>query len=737
MITNHPEKYQINSIIARRQLLAKKLSDIRQQLNVLKSAIELMGQRREEIFNSTDNETIRLRLLGIDLDSLRQRIIAEEQNLSRYYSRFNRKTINIGVVGLARQGKSQLLRSLSGLDDSAIPAGRYGHCTGTRSIIIHNPDVEPHGEVYFYTSTAFIQDVLTPYYNELLNLPAPATIEEFEDTPLPPLPADKQQNLSARIKYAQLELYKDHLPDYKTRLKQTSPLYVPAQHIREFVAQDDSTGQRSFYNFLAVREAHIICSFPHENVGNIAFVDMPGLGDTGLVTEDWLISALQNDIDIIFFVKKPSGLGEVWKPQEIDLYDTAGGIVPEIPLSEWAFLVMNHVRSSSPNEDNLSNCERLVEDLSEQMKFVEELIVDCSDPEQVNSVLLQSILSYLDKKQEKVDLQYINILNDRLLQLHNLIKAETRKAKDALGLVAESTPFSFNVFNRLFRDTVKKLYTGLEQQVQDLRERREIPNETFQEYVLQAQENSYSDSGLPSLEQIEDTRNLLGGYKSACEHYLNYSRTYITRHFESLEIGLSKSVEAVKMQIVDVLKNVNQGRLNNLSAHEGSSFLKDIITPLQDQHPLLYPAFEMLVDFQISYQGFFYYRLRRHLDCLTPDSGKAELSAKPSAKEVLALLNAMHKIVLESLKNELESWPIEINQAIFATIEQFVDKVLRSENVMDEWQSFYIDNRAKVWPDSFQELSVSNGLRWQWQEATERVNTINRSILIAENQKYE
>lgn len=187
-----------------------------------------MGQRREEIFNSTDNETIRLRLLGIDLDSLRQRIIAEEQNLSRYYSRFNRKTINIGVVGLARQGKSQLLRSLSGLDDSAIPAGRYGHCTGTRSIIIHNPDVEPHGEVYFYTSTAFIQDVLTPYYNELLNLPAPATIEEFEDTPLPPLPADKQQNLSARIKYAQLELYKDHLPDYKTRLKQTSPLYVPA-----------------------------------------------------------------------------------------------------------------------------------------------------------------------------------------------------------------------------------------------------------------------------------------------------------------------------------------------------------------------------------------------------------------------------------------------------------------------------------------------------------------------------
>lgn len=737
MTTYFTSKHKINSILAKRHLLAKKLGDIDQQLSLLKSAIDLMGHRREEIFNSTDNETIRLRLLNIDLDSIRERIITEKQNLSRYYSKFDRKTINIGVVGLARQGKSQLLRSLSGLDDNAIPAGRYGHCTGTRSLIIHNAEVEPHGEVYFYTSTEFIEDVLTPYYKELLNTPPPVTLEEFENTPLPPLSAEKQQSLSARIKYAQLELYKTHLPEYKDRLKQSSPYYVPAQHIREFVAQDDIAGQRSFYNFLAVREAHIICSFPNENVENIAFVDMPGLGDTGLVAEDWLIDTLQNDIDIILFVKKPSGLGEVWKPQEVDLYDTARSIVPEIPLGEWAFLVMNHVRSSSPNEDNLLNCERLVEERSEQMKFIEEIIVDCSNPEQVNSVVFQHILNYLAQNQEKVDLQHITLLNDRLLQLHNLIKGEMRKAKDALGLVAESTPFSFNIFNRLFRDTIKKLYTGLEQQVAELRDQREIPNETFQEYVLNAQQNSYTDSGLPNLEQIEDTRNLLGGYKSACEYYLNHSRTYITRHFESLEIGLSKSVESVKMQIVDVLKNVNQGRLTNLSTHEGSAFLKDITAPLEEQYPTLYPAFEMLVDFQISYQGFFYYRLRRHLDCLTPDTGKAELSTKPSAKEVLDLLNAMHKIVLESLKSELEYWPIEINQAIFATIEQFVDKVLRTENVMDEWQSFYIENRAKVWPDSFQELSVSNGLRWQWQEATERINAINRYILIAETQKYE
>ncbi|WP_247235274.1 hypothetical protein [Telluribacter sp. SYSU D00476] len=734
MIPTLVREQQVNAIVAKRQFTAKKLSTIRQQLISLRSAIDVMEQRREEIYNSTDNESIRYRLLSLDLDSIKRSIAEQELNLSRYYSRFIRKTLNIGVVGLARQGKSQLLRSLSGLDDNAIPAGPFGHCTGTRSVIIHNPSVEPHGEIHFYTKDEFVNQVLAPYYTELLDSSyKPATLEEFEATPLPLLPADKQQSLSARIKYAQLDLYKNHLAEYKPLLSLSSPHFVPINNVREYVAQDDITGQRVFYNFLAVREARIICSFPHENVGQIAFVDMPGLGDTGLVAEDWLINTLSHDVDIILFIKKPSGLGEVWKPQEIDLYDTTRNVLPELPLDLWTFLVMNHVRSSSPNEDNMRNCERLLEDRSEQMKFADAVVADCSNAVQVNEIVLQRVLDYLTQTIEKIDQIYVNSLYDKLLVLHNQVRAEMSKAKDALGIVTESTPFNFNVFNKLFRDSVRRLYSGFEQQMKELRDQRETPNELFSEYVLRAQENSYADSGIPTIEQIEDTRNLLGGYKSACEFYFNHSRTQLTRHFENLEEGLSRSVELIKVQIADVLKNENQGRLKNLSANTGTAFLTDVTTLLREQYPVLHPAFEMLADFRISYQGFFYYRLRRHLDCLTPDTGRAELSAKPTAKEVRDILVAMHKMVLESLKGELENWPIEINQAIFATAEQFVDKVLRTENAMDEWQAFYMENRAKVWPENFQEMSVNNGLRWQWLEITERVVTLNKSIALTEN----
>ncbi|GAB2530312.1 hypothetical protein [Spirosoma aerophilum] len=724
---------RVSPLLVKRQSIAKKITNTIQLLGALKTAIDVMDQRREEILNSTNNETVHFRLSGINLQGIRRSIELEERKLIQYHARFARKTLNIGVTGLARQGKSQLLRSLSGLDDNAIPASPFGHCTGTRSIIIHNDFNEPHGEILFYTQSEFIRDVLAPYYKELLDGSAqPSTLEEFEQRQLPPLPLNKQQSTSARIKYAQLELFKDHLPDYKHLLSKATPHYVPINNVREFIAQEDSSGQRPLYNYIAVREARIICSFPHKNMGDIAFVDMPGLGDTGIVAENWLSKTLSDDIDIILFVKKPSGLGEIWKPQEVDLYDTVRSAQPELPLELWSFLVMNHVKSSSPNEDNLKNCERLVKEVSEQMKFSGVTIADCSNADEVDEIILQKVLHYVAQNIEKIDHLYIASLYDRLKNLNNQIKLELTKASEALG-VDETTPFSFNSFNRLFKDVIKRVYTGFEQLIFELRQQRDSPDPSFEAYVLKSQENAYLDSGIPSIEQIEDTRNLLGGYKSACEYYLNFSRTHLTQHFESLEEGLFKSVESVKVQLSEVLSNPNQGKLNRISPNVGANFLEDIAGLLGEQYPALDPAFKMLIDFKLSYQGFFYYRLRKHLDYLTPDTGMAELSIKPSAQEIQDLLTAMHKMSLETLKEELINWPVEINHAIFAIIEQFVDKVLRSENAMDEWQSFYIENRSKIWPESFQELSVNNTLRWQWMEVTERLSNLNKSILTLES----
>ena len=55
--------------------------------------------------------------------------------------RLRRESINIGVAGKARQGKSMILQMLTGLGDKQIPTGEGGFCTAVRSIV-HNRDVQ-------------------------------------------------------------------------------------------------------------------------------------------------------------------------------------------------------------------------------------------------------------------------------------------------------------------------------------------------------------------------------------------------------------------------------------------------------------------------------------------------------------------------------------------------------------------------------------------------------------------
>ena len=54
-------------------------------------------------------------------------------------ARFSRDTVNIGVSGSARVGKSTLLQSVSGLSDQQIPTGRDIPVTAVRSRIYHSP----------------------------------------------------------------------------------------------------------------------------------------------------------------------------------------------------------------------------------------------------------------------------------------------------------------------------------------------------------------------------------------------------------------------------------------------------------------------------------------------------------------------------------------------------------------------------------------------------------------------
>ncbi len=172
-------------------------------------------------------------------------------------------------------------------------------------------------------------------------------------------------------------------------------LPITGDKIREYVAQDDKDGNRVYHKYLAVRDVKINCRFPRADIGQIALVDLPGLGDTGIGDEERLIKTLSQDIDLVLFVRKPDSGGDSIDPVDVRLYDTARSALKDIPLEEWSFMVFNKTDESSGLGDNSKLCETLSQNLK-SIKVSGRMIANCADPDAAQTDILDRILDHLE-----------------------------------------------------------------------------------------------------------------------------------------------------------------------------------------------------------------------------------------------------------------------------------------------------------------------------------------------------
>jgi len=132
---------KITEIIAQRQPQAQKLITVEKNLNHLLITWHKLEDYRNQLQAKTQDEKVLGKLQEINFSDSKTKIQESLEKLSKLSSRFQRQTLNIGVVGRARQGKSRLLQSITGLGTGEIPDGNRQHCTGVRSTIHHNPHV--------------------------------------------------------------------------------------------------------------------------------------------------------------------------------------------------------------------------------------------------------------------------------------------------------------------------------------------------------------------------------------------------------------------------------------------------------------------------------------------------------------------------------------------------------------------------------------------------------------------
>jgi hypothetical protein len=641
-------------------------------------------------------------------------------------------------VGRARQGKSKLLQSLTGLSAAEIPDGNDQHCTGVRSNIHHEAKVEEtYAEIWFHTEHSFLAEVIEPYYKQLKLGSTPSSIQDFATSSLPALPRELAEKKQNEAKYDHLCRYHKNLDKYRHSFAETSPRRIPQHEIREYVAQDTSDGQRIYFNYLAVREVKIVCSFPNVDIGQIALVDMPGLGDTGIGDEDRMIRTLGQDIDLVLFVRMPTSTGDYWKKEDIELYDMANGALIDIPIKEWSFMVLNHI---SGGNSNRKNCDSLALSMSEKHIDVQDFIIaDCANPEEAQSRILDRILDYLGERVEVLDRQYASACQDRLIQLQKSVAIELGKATSAWS--SSSKDDEFPLFLMRFRMFWDDLTRELELLTSSTMDERNTEDKNFKTAVDTAIEACRSEPGIPTLEEIQQKCYSTGADAIAYAVYLHEVRTHLSKKFLALDEALKESLETTKNRVTEILKT--HGKLEKIAEGNGSEFLKSLADKIPDNAPGLKLGFETLATFDLQYRGLLQHRIRKHLDDLIPNTTKYKLDdsswkeklndinplkgkmPKPSPAEKIFnnLFDAQAEAV-NKCEKELETLLTEPSQAGFAIVEEFIDRILRARGVDYEWQVFLKEVAPDVWGDDFGAAREFTQLRKEW---VQKIGEVDRA----------
>lgn len=721
MNTNRTNK--ISNIIDRRSPLADKVKAVEENLRSLVFQLDHIEQYKNQLLTKVDDQNVKGRLQEVDCSSIQRKIESELLALSKLRGRFERKTLNIGVIGRARQGKSRLLQSLTGLTSAEIPDGDLQDCTGVRSTIHHNPNVEPHGEVWFHSEQSLLDEVIAPYYQKLQLGPKPTSLEAFKRNPLPPLPDSLKGYANAGAMYEHVKRYYTHLEEFLPLLKSSSPRRITRSEIREFVAQDNSEGERIYFNYLAVQEVKITCQFPHQEVGQIALIDMPGLGDTGIGDEERLVKTLGEDVDIVLFVRMPKPAGDSWTREDTQLYDLAKDSLIELPLSEWSFLILNHLKAHPKYGDNFTACEGFAQTrVQKGINVVNHTITDCSHPEEAGAVL-DLILDYMGDQITSLDRRYASSCQERVKRLHNTIATELDKAQQVLEQATNRDNW-FPLFIELFNDLWTELTNGLEDLLKELREKRDQQSIVFKQQIDAALKACREDTGIPSVERIEEISNEPGGYPNAYYELLNAVRSHLSQHFLLLDEGLQREIENVKYEVAQVL--IEKGKLGDLTEAKGSQFLQEMTELIPEYLTQLKLGFKILADFNLHYRGMIQHRIRQHLDNLTPNETEFQLSTSPSAQQVSELLNTAYSEVLYNCEETLDNLVAEPSQATFAIVEEFLDQVLRAKDAKDQWRIFLEEFRSQIWSEEFEQLGERSRTRKEWLDLIDNATNTNQ-----------
>ena len=714
-------KDQINSIIANRKLLLPKINErlnllaiLQKDIGNLSRNISFLGKKEglpDDIKQICDN---------FEHNSLNDYISDSIEALKQLKKRYNRSTINIGVAGKARVGKSTFLQTLSGLTDTQIPTGSGLPVTATRSRIFNSSN--RRAIITFYSEYEFCNIVLKSFFDELELHNLPQCVSDFENYNLP---RESELEPGKADLLLRLEKMQKAIFSFKDYLDKGSQEYELEQ-IKPFVSypsEDEEYKDDCKRPYLAVKDVRIECSFPENDVENLGIMDLPGLGEN--VPKEYMSSFMdyKSEVDLIILLTKPTDANGQFEKLEVDALNCAYGAKGAIKHeSDYVLFVINNGGSEKANSD-LGN-KRVYENVAVlenniKNRFnkngVNYLVLkgDVKDPIDLRNNITSKILEHLTESLPRMDSDYEK---DSIEKINAVVTESDKLLKTIKSIVLKNSQNNVDV-NEI-ADRAEELQEDLAVELQDLLQEyndRVPDTDIFEDEVKKHCDRvqKWIETGLGYSthdEWITKAKRLIKKNKGSgalINNEFNKLRNYINHSYSEIDKYLEINVKKLRKDIAEIIKKCTRDLVNCQPSDEFLKELSEKCCNTYNRECLsMKQALDTILNSNIEYRSHFHPKVRAKLQPLYADNNKAE-NVRPQEDELENLYNYLKELAEQVNQETMKAIMEEANltSLILASwLEDFEDKFIRDKDSDKEFRELVSVYKEQIWPDDYNQI---------------------------------
>jgi hypothetical protein len=577
---------------------------------------------------------------------LTDRIRNVEQLIEAVRARIGRDTVNIGVVGSTKAGKSTLLRTITGLPDTVIPTTQFNPTTAAASRIYHTRN-RPTAVLRLHTWESFRDSYLAPLHQSA-NLDAPprqpADFRQYRY----PVPGSHAAGAAGADDYLRkLGEAQTSFGSYERLLTGSSrTLDVGFERLRPFVAYPDKkeSDPPDVRPYHAVRDVRIDQRFPGVTDTSLGLIDLPGAGEAGLDIDTQFVQRVKNEIDFLLMVKRGGVKSAAYLAEDsyaLRLADSARG---GAALEDFYAVVVNRDADHDPDGEYFRNTLGEVRGHAKDRRitvFGADVIKD----DDVAANLLKPVFDHLAATLARMDRANIDAVlleaGQTAAEVARFAEAVAAEATRRLRTLPNQKTELRRLGRELLREVAKSLY-ALREQYDDL-VRSDVADASLTRGIDAAVRaaNQWVEAGLGEgstgawFAAIEGA--WVVGERGATEEQYYRATAQITKFFADVDASLAESIHLLWNRVADTLRSHLTAELVPVSPTGETALTHLRETADRAPAPVIHEALVQLLKLRVEYGSIVLRVTRPIIRAIDPtdDPGAARREAAAAVRAAL------------------------------------------------------------------------------------------------------